>query len=57
VNTTQQLQIPSTEDNAEKEQMQSVMRQLSANITLVNDTLSKKLQWIGEDQEKDHVSV
>ncbi|PNF42221.1 hypothetical protein B7P43_G06473 [Cryptotermes secundus] len=57
VNTTQQSQIPSTEDHAEKEEMKSVMRQLSTNITLVNDTLSKKLQWLAEDEGKDHKSV
>jgi hypothetical protein len=57
VNTTRQSQIPSTEDHAEKEEMKSVMRQLSTNITLVNDTLSKKLQWLAEDEGKDHVSV
>jgi hypothetical protein len=57
VNTTQQSQIPSTEDHAEKEEMKSVMRQLSTNITLVNDTLSKRLQWLAEDEGKDHVSV
>jgi hypothetical protein len=56
-NTTQQSQIPSTEGNAEKEEIQSLMRQLSANITLINDTLSKKLQWVVEDEGKDHVSV
>jgi hypothetical protein len=56
-NTTQQSQIPSTEDHVEKEEMKSVMRQLSTNITLVNDTLSKKLQWLAEDESKDHVSV
>ncbi|PNF42222.1 hypothetical protein B7P43_G06473 [Cryptotermes secundus] len=37
--------------------MKSVMRQLSTNITLVNDTLSKKLQWLAEDEGKDHKSV
>jgi hypothetical protein len=57
MNTTRQSQIPSTEDRAEKEEMKSVMRQLSTNITLVNDTLSKKLQWLAEDEGKDHVSV
>jgi hypothetical protein len=57
VNTTHQSQIPSTEDHAEKEEMKSVMRQLSTNITLVNDTLNKKLQWLAEDEGKDHVSV
>jgi hypothetical protein len=56
-NTTQQAQIPSVAGNAEKEEIQGVMRQLSANITLVNDTLSKKLQWVVEDESKDHVSV
>jgi hypothetical protein len=56
VNTTQQSQIPTTEDHVEKEEMKAVMMQLSANITLVNDTLSKKLQWLSEDESKDHVS-
>jgi hypothetical protein len=56
-NTTQQSHIPSAEGNAEREQIQSVIRQLSANITLINDTLSKKLQWVVEDEGKDHVSV
>jgi hypothetical protein len=56
-NTTQQSQIPSTEDQAEKEEMKSVMRQLSANVTVVNDTLSKKLQWLVEDESKNKVSL
>lgn len=57
VNTTQQSHIPSAEDHAEKEEMKFVMRQLSTNITLVNETLSKKLQWLAEDEGKDHKSV
>ncbi|XP_021931480.1 uncharacterized protein LOC110835507 isoform X2 [Zootermopsis nevadensis] len=56
-NVSQQSQIHSTEGNAEKEETQSVIRQLSANIILVNDTLSKKLQWVVEDEVKDHKSV
>jgi hypothetical protein len=56
-NTTLQSQIPSTEDQAEKEEMKSVLQQLSANMTLVNDTLSKKLQWLAEDESKNKVSV
>ena len=56
-NTTLQSQIPSTEDHAEKEEMKSVLLQLSANMTLVNDTLSKKLQWLAEDESKNKVSL
>lgn len=56
-NTTLQSQIPSTEDQAEKEEMKSVLQQLSANMTLVNDTLSKKLQWLAEDESKNKKSV
>ena len=56
-NTTLQSQIPSTEDQAEKEEMKAVLQQLSANMTLVNDTLSKKLQWLVEDESKNKVSL
>jgi len=56
-NTTLQSQIPSTEDHAEKEEMKAVLQQLSANMTLVNDTLNKKLQWLGEDESKNKKSV
>jgi hypothetical protein len=56
-NTTLQSQLPSTEDQAEKEEMKSVLQQLSANLTLVNDTLSKKLQWLAEDESKNQVRV
>jgi hypothetical protein len=52
-----QSQIPSTVDQAEKEEMKSVLRQLSANMTTVNDTLNKKLQWFGEEESKNKVSV
>jgi hypothetical protein len=56
-NTTLRSQIPSTEDQAEKEVMKAVLQQLSANMTLVNDTLSKKLQLLLEDESKDKVSL
>ena len=56
-NTTLQSQIPSTEDQAEKEEMKTVLQQLSANMTLVNDTLSKKLQWLVEEESKNKVSL
>jgi len=56
-NTTLQSQLPSTEDQAEKEEMKAVLQQLSANMTLVNDTLSKNLQWLAEDESKNTKSV
>lgn len=56
-NTTLQSQIPSTEDQAEREEMKAAVQQLSANMTLVNDTLSKKLQWLVEDESKNKVSL
>jgi hypothetical protein len=56
-NTTLQSQIPSTEDQAEKEEMKAVLQQLSANMTLVNDTMTKKLQWLVEDESKNKVSL
>ena len=56
-NTTLQSQLPSTEDQAEKEEMKAVLQQLSANMTLVNDTLSKNLQWLAEDESKNTVSL
>jgi hypothetical protein len=56
-NTTLQSQIPSTEDQAEKEEMKAVLQQLCANMTVVNDTLSKKLQWLVEEETKNKVSL
>jgi hypothetical protein len=56
-NTTLQSQIPSTEDQAEKEKMKAVLQQLSANMTVINDTLSKKLQLFVEDESKNKVSL
>jgi hypothetical protein len=56
-NTTLQSQIPSTEDQAEKEEMKAVLQQLCANMTLVNDTLSKKLQLLVEEESKNKVSL
>jgi len=56
-NSTLQSQIPSTEDQAEKEKMKAVLQQLSANMTLVNDTLNKKIQWLVDDESKNQVSL
>jgi len=56
-NTTLQSQVPSTEDQAEKKEMKALLQQLSANMTLVNDTLSKKLQFLVEDESKNKVSL
>ncbi|XP_069674358.1 EF-hand calcium-binding domain-containing protein 14-like isoform X1 [Periplaneta americana] len=55
-NATQHPQAPSRENIAQEEHMLSVMKQLSSNLTLINNTLSKKLQWVADDQVKDHKS-
>ncbi|KAL0278695.1 UNVERIFIED_CONTAM: hypothetical protein PYX00_000441 [Menopon gallinae] len=39
---------------AEKENILSVINQVSMNVTSVNDTLSNKLQWTVDDRSKDH---
>nr|CAD7444757.1 unnamed protein product [Timema bartmani] len=44
----------SNTDTAEKEALTLWMNQMSVNVSLVNDTLNKKLQWVLEDQLKDH---
>lgn len=39
-----------------KEELTNVITKVQNNITLINETLSKQLQWTLEDQHKDHVS-
>lgn len=41
---------------SEKKAILNIINQLSKNLSIINDTLSNKLQWTSEDQSKDHVS-
>ncbi|KAJ9577736.1 hypothetical protein L9F63_005729 [Diploptera punctata] len=53
-NLTQQLETPWRDNSAEKEAVSPVILQLTTNLTLINDTLNNRLQWINNDQIKDH---
>lgn len=41
----------------EKESILAVVNQISQNLSVINNTLSNKLQWTADDQSKDHVSL
>lgn len=45
--------VPSVDTEALKSSINSVQ----ANFTLINQTLSSKLQWAVEDQSRDHVCI
>lgn len=53
------LRPPPLEPNIvhELESLRQVVAQASSNISEANSTLTKRLQWLQDDQVKDHVSV
>ncbi|XP_067003201.1 paramyosin isoform X2 [Anabrus simplex] len=54
---SQQPQDASKQKDDEKEAMLAIMAHISQNISLVNDTLTKKLQWVSDDQKTDHKAI
>jgi len=56
-NITQKPQILSTDEAQVKtDKLNSTILHLTNNLTHVNETLSSKLQWVADDQDKDRVS-
>jgi len=56
-NITQKPQILSTDETqAKTEKLNLTISHLMNNLTHVNETLSSKLQWVADDQDKDRVS-
>lgn len=57
-NITQKPQILSTDETQVKtDKLNLTILHLMNNLTHVNETLSSKLQWVADDQDKDRVSV
>lgn len=57
-NITQKPQILSTNEMQVKtDKLNFTISHLMNNLTHVNETLSSKLQWVADDQDKDRVSI
>lgn len=57
-NITQKPQILSTDETQVKtDKLNLTILHLMNNLTHVNETLSSKLQWVADDQDKDRVSI
>lgn len=57
-NITQKPQILSTDETQVKtDKLNLTLSHLMNNLTHVNETLSSKLQWVADDQDKDRVSM
>lgn len=53
-NVTQKPQILSTDETQIKtDKLNSTILHLTSNVTHINETLSSKLQWVADDQDKD----
>ncbi|XP_011872023.1 PREDICTED: uncharacterized protein LOC105564328 isoform X2 [Vollenhovia emeryi] len=53
-NVTQKPQVPSTDEAQVKtDKLNLTISHLTNNLTHVNETLSNKLQWVADDQDKD----
>lgn len=57
-NVTQRPQMVSTNETKIKtDQLNATILQLTNNLLNINETLSRDVQWVAEDQKKDHVSI
>lgn len=55
INTTQKPQILTTNETKFKtDELNAAILHVTNNLTHINETLSKTLQWTSEDQKKDH---
>lgn len=58
INITQKPQILTTNETKLKtEELNAAILRVTNNLTRVNETLSKTLQWTSEDQKKDHKTL
>lgn len=57
-NITQKPQMLTTNETKIKtDQLNAAIVHLSHNLTNINETLSRTVQWVAEDQKKDHVNI
>lgn len=49
--------IAETKNNAEIEKIMESVEQIKTNISSINSTFANKLQWLYDDQTKDHKIV
>lgn len=57
-NVTQKPQMLITNETKIKtDQLNAAVVHLSDNLINMNETLSRAVQWVAEDQKKDHVNI
>jgi len=55
--TQKPLFLNTDETQFKTDKLNSTILHLMNNLTRINETLSSKLQWVAEDQNKDRVST
>ncbi|XP_043285229.1 uncharacterized protein [Venturia canescens] len=56
-NMTLRPQTPTNESRIKDEALSNAIAQLASNLTHINETLSRNITWIAEDQAKDHTKL
>lgn len=49
--------LTTNEMKVKTDKLNTAIVHLSDNIVSINETLSRAVQWVAEDQKKDHVNI
>lgn len=49
--------VTTNETKIKTDELNAAIVRLSNNLSHVNETLSRAVQWVAEDQKKDHVNM